>query len=219
MEFRRGEGTSFSAPQVSAAAALLFASDPSLQADQVSNILTRSALDTDHDTGCLRCTTGRDSLTGWGQLDIATAVRSLDDAPPDADQYEANDQVAQAASVWGRKGQRIRATIDYWDDRQDVYKIRVHRGQRLVVTLRGPAGANSNLFLWKPGTTSVGGAAVDRRFLAAQSKSPGSLDRIRLRVRQGGWYYVVVRISAPGSGKYVLKYRKRPRAGRPAARP
>ena len=70
IEFRRGEGTSFSAPLVSAGAALLFASDPSLQADQVSNLLTRSAADANPDTGCIRCTVGRDSMTGWGQLDI-----------------------------------------------------------------------------------------------------------------------------------------------------
>jgi subtilisin family serine protease len=219
MEFRRGEGTSFSAPQVSAAAALLFASDPSLQADQVSNILTRSAVDTDRDTGCLRCTGGRDSLSGWGQLDVGAAVRSLDDALPNADRYEANDRVGEAASVWGRKGQRIRATIDYWDDRQDVYKINVRPGQRLVAGLRGPAAANASLSVWKPGTTSVGGSAVDQRFLAARSESPGSLKRIRLRVRQGGWYYLVVRISTPGSGKYVLRYRKRPRTEHRAARP
>jgi subtilisin family serine protease len=217
MEFRRGEGTSFSAPQVSAAAALLFASDPSLQADQVSNILTRSAVDTDRDTGCLRCTNGRDSLSGWGQLDVGAAVRSLDEALPNADRYEANDRVREAASVWGSKGQRIKATIDYWDDRQDVYKINVRPGQRLVAGLRGPAAANASLSVWKPGTTSVGGSAVDVRYLAARAKSLGSLKRITLRVRQGGWYYLVVRISTPGSGKYVLRYRKR--AEHRAARP
>ena len=70
MEFRRGEGTSFSAPQVSAAAAVLLATDPGLQPDQVSNILTRTAMDADRDTGCVRCYIGRDPLTGWGLLDI-----------------------------------------------------------------------------------------------------------------------------------------------------
>ena len=112
-------------------------------------------------------------------------MRALDDPLPAPDRYEANDRVSTAATVWGRKGQRIKATIDYWDDRDDVYKIKIHRGQKLVARLRGPAGANSDLFLWKPGTTSVGGTAVDQRFLAAQSRSPGSLDKIRLRVAAG----------------------------------
>jgi subtilisin family serine protease len=219
MEFRRGEGTSFSAPQVSAAAALLFATDPGLQADQASTILTRTAADSDRDTGCVRCYTGRDPLTGWGLLDVNGAVRALDDPLPDPDRYEANDRVSTAATVWGRKGQRIHATIDYWDDREDVYKIKVRSGQKLVARLRGPVGANSDLFLWKPGTTRIGGSAVDQRFLAAQSRSPGSLDKIRLRVGQGGWYYLVVKIASPGSGKYTVRYRKRPRAGLRAARP
>jgi hypothetical protein len=219
MEFRRGEGTSFAAPQVSAAAALLFATDPGLQSDQASTILERTALDSDRDTGCLRCYIGRDSLTGWGLLDVGSAVRALDDPLPDPDAYEANDRVATATSIWGRKGQRIKATIDYWDDRDDIYKVKLHRGQKLVARLRGPAGSDLDLFLWKPGTTAVAGAAVDQRFLAAQSRTPGSLDRIRLRVRQTGWYYLVVKMTAPGSGEYTLKYRKRPRAAHRAARP
>jgi subtilase family protein len=209
MEFRRGEGTSFSAPQVSAGAALLFATNPALQADQVMNILTRTALDAYPDTGCVRCTNGRDALTGWGLLDIGSAVRQLDNPLPEPDHYEANDQPSTAASLWGRKGQRIHATIDYWDDREDVYKIRLRRGQILVARLRGPAGTDTNLFLWKPGTTTIRSAAADRRLLAAQSKSPGSLERIRLRVKRGGWYYLVVKATTPGSGRYALRYRKR----------
>jgi len=219
MEFRRGEGTSFSAPQVSAAAAVLFATDPGLQSDQVSNILERTADDANLDSGCLRCYAGRDPMTGWGLLDIGSAVRALSDPLPRADRFEANDRVSTATALWGRKGQRIQATIDYWDDRDDIYKIKIHRGQKLVARLRGPAGSNLDLFLWKPGTTVVGGSAVDQRFLAAQSRTPGSLDRIRVRVRQSGWYYLVVKIAAPGWGEYTLKYRKRPRALHRATRP
>jgi hypothetical protein len=218
MEFRRGEGTSFSAPQVSAAAAVLFATDPGLQSDQVSNILERTADDANLDSGCLRCYGGRDPMTGWGLLDIGSAVRALSDPLPRPDRFEANDRVATATSLWGRKGQRIQATIDYWDDRDDIYKIKLHRGQ-LVALLRGPAATNSDLFLWKPGTTSIGGSALDQRFLAAQSRAPGSVDRIKLRIRQPGWYYLVVKVTAPGSGKYTLKYRKRPLAALRAARP
>jgi subtilisin family serine protease len=212
VEFRRGEGTSFSAPQVAGAAALLFAAEPSATADQVANALTRSAADADPDTGCVRCSTGHDALTGWGLLDVASAVRRLSDSPPDSDRYEANDEASIAASLWGRKGQRIRATLDYWDDRVDVYKIKLRPRQRLVARLRGPIGANSNLFLWKPGTQRIGGKSVDRRLLAAQSKSPGSIERIRLNVTRKGWYYLVVKVSTPGSGRYTLRYRKRPRA-------
>jgi len=219
MEFRRGEGTSFSAPQVSAAAAVLFATDPGLQSDQVSNILERTADDANLDSGCLRCYAGRDPMTGWGLLDIGSAVRALSDPLPRADRFEANDRVSTATALWGRKGQRIQATIDYWDDRDDIYKIKLHRGQKLTALLRGPAAANSDLFLWKPGTTSIGGSAVDQRFLAAQSRAPGSLDRIKLGIRQPGWYYLVVKVTSPGSGKYTLKYRKRPRAAFRATRP
>jgi thermitase len=219
VEFRRGEGTSFSAPQVAGAAAVLFAIEPSATPDQVARVLTRSAADADPDTGCFRCLPGHDALTGWGLLDVENAVRTLTFSPPSQDRYEANDEASIAASLWGRRGQRIRATIDYWDDRVDAYKIKLRRGQRFVASLKGPIGTNSNLFLWKPGTQRLGGKTADRRMLAAVSRAPGSVERIRLRVRRSGWYYLVVRASRPGSGRYTLRYRKRPRPERQAALP
>ncbi len=39
--------------------------------DQVAALLTRSANDAEPDSGCERCWPGRDSLTGWGVLDVA----------------------------------------------------------------------------------------------------------------------------------------------------
>lgn len=216
-EFRRGEGTSFSAPLVAGAAAVLFGVTPWAGADQVAAALTRSAADADSDTGCVRCVTGRDALTGWGLLNIERAVRTMSDSPPDADRYEVNDDASLAASLWGRRGQRIRATIDYWDDRVDAYRIKLRPGQRISALLRGPIGANSNLFLWKPGTTRIGARSRDRQLLAAQSKSPGSVERIRLTVRERGWYYLVVKVSSPGSGSYALRYRKRAPLERRAA--
>jgi hypothetical protein len=216
-EFRRGEGTSFSAPLVVGAAAVLFGTAPWAQADQVANALTRSAQDADPDTGCARCTIGRDALTGWGLLDVEGAVQKMNDSPPDADEYEVNDDPSLAESLWGRKGQRIHATIDYWDDRVDVYKVKLRPEQLFVARLRGPAGANTNLFLWKPGTTRIGSRSADRRLLAGQSKSPGSVERIRLRVQERGWYYLVVRASSGGAGRYSLRYRKRAPQERRAA--
>ena len=124
-----------------------------------SNLLTRSSADANPDTGCIRCTAGRDAMTGWGQLDIGSAVDALDDQLPAADRYEGNDQVANAASLWGRRGQRIHGTIDYWDDRQDVYKVRMRAGQQIAAKLRGSSGKSRR------------GRAASRRLLLARMRT------------------------------------------------
>ena len=54
-EFRRAEGTSFSAPMVTAAAALVLACDRGSHPDQVASILERSAQDMNATTGCRAC--------------------------------------------------------------------------------------------------------------------------------------------------------------------
>ena len=51
-DFRKGEGTSFAAPQVSAAAAVLLAVRPHLRPEQVTELLTRTARDVSAATGC-----------------------------------------------------------------------------------------------------------------------------------------------------------------------
>jgi subtilisin family serine protease len=210
-EFRRGEGTSFAAPQVSAAAALLLAEDPLLQPEQVSVILDDAAFDATPARGCKRCTVGRDPLTGWGVLDISSAVNSLNSPPPEADYREPNDEAGtRAPLVWGRKGQALTATIDYWDDPTDLYKVFLRRGQRIRATLRGPDDLESSLFLWKPGTKRVEGFARDERRLAARATT-GDLHRIRYRARKTGWYYLQVKIRTPGAGIYKLRYFKRAR--------
>ena len=51
-DFRKGQGTSFAAPQVSAAAAVLLAVRPNLRPEQVTELLTRTAHDVNGATGC-----------------------------------------------------------------------------------------------------------------------------------------------------------------------
>ena len=97
----------------------------------------------------------------------------------------------------------VQATIDFWDDNIDVYRIYLRRGQRLKLTLNGPAGATSNLLLWKPGTTLVND--LHRQNLrAAESISPGSSHRLGYRVPTKGWYYAEVKVTTRGSGPYEL---------------
>ena len=54
-DFRKGQGTSFAAPQVSAAAAVLLAVRPNLRPEQVTELLTRTAHDVNGATGCAGC--------------------------------------------------------------------------------------------------------------------------------------------------------------------
>jgi len=97
-EFRHAAGTSFAAPQVTAAAAVLLALKPSLQADQVINILERSATDVNASNGCKQCPLLRDTFSGWGRLDVAKAVGALDGVIPPPDRYEPNDDAGTSAA-------------------------------------------------------------------------------------------------------------------------
>src|SRR5919202_197536 len=156
-DYVHASGTSFSAPQVSAAAALLLAIEPTLKPDQVSAILERTADDANASNGCRRCPLLRDSLTGWGRLNIANAVAALGGPSPPADRYEPNDDAGpHAFTLWGATI-RAAATLDYWDDPVDVYRVRVKARQRVTLGVRGPGRADTDLSLWKPGTRTVAG--------------------------------------------------------------
>ena len=202
-EFRHASGTSFAAPQVSAAAAVLLALKPSLQADQVANILEQTATDVNASNGCKPCPLLRDSLSGWGRLDVSKAVAALDGILPSPDRYEPNDDAGKQAVKLTAAVKSVKATIDFWDDNIDVYRIYLRKGQRLRLTLNGPAGATSNLLVWKPGTKGVNDLRT-QNLRAAQSIGPGSSHRLGYRVRKKGWYYVEAKVVTRGSGPYEL---------------
>jgi subtilisin family serine protease len=209
-EYHDAEGTSFAAPQVAAAAALLLAVQPGLTSDQVAALLEHSAVDVSPATGCRRCGPARDALSGWGRLDVTAALTAADDLLPEADRYEANDDAGvRAATIYGRK-RRLQATVDFWDDQIDVYRVKLRKAQRMVAALRGPAGHNLDLVLWKPGTEHVDtlAAAFSGRRLT-QSAHPGPNERVVYKARAGGWYYLEVKITAPGYGAYSLEIAKK----------
>jgi hypothetical protein len=208
-EYRRAEGTSFAAPQVSAAAALLLAMRPTLRPDQVATLLERTADDANEATGCRRCLLDRDPLSGWGRLDIAAALEALRaDRIPSRDRFEANDDAgSSAARLWG-SARSISATLDYWDDQIDVYGIHLSRGQLLSASVVGPPAADTNLALWKPGTRRVEGLSVRIGLRLRLSAGPGAAERVAYRARRPGWYYLEIKLSTPGSGPYRLDLTK-----------
>lgn len=202
-EFRHAAGTSFAAPQVTAAAAVLFALKPTLQADQVINILERSSTDVNASNGCKQCPLQRDTYSGWGRLDVSKAVAALDGVLPDPDRLEPNDDAGKSAARLSAKTTSVRATIDFWDDQIDVYRIYFRKNQRLHLTLEGPEGANSNLLLWRPGTRRVGDLRT-QNLRAAQAIGPGASHKLGYRVPASGYYYVELKLATRGFGPYEL---------------
>ncbi len=202
---RSPRGTSFAAPLASAAAALLIAQQSAtggggLHSSQITTILERAAVDTG--------ARGRDRATGFGRLDVPRAMSALGHPLPARDQFETNDEAGSLA--WALRGARrtIKATLDRFDDTRDVYRVRLSRGQSLFLRLAGPAGGQSNLYLWRPGTRRVGPGA-NLRNRVARSTRRGSTERIDFRATRAGAYYVEVRLLSGRSGAYRLGLAKR----------
>jgi Subtilase family len=204
-EYREAQGTSFAAPQVSAAAAVLLGLRPTLRTEQVTAILERTAVDADATTGCFKCLPGRDELSGWGRLDVVEAIAALAETPPLRDRYEPNDDVGPRAQGLAGRDRLVRATVDFWDDQDDVYAIRLKPRQRVYVGLKGvESGADLSLALWLPKTRSVETVA-GLRSRARVSARPGPREYFSFRASAAGSYYVQVRMSSPGDTRYRLR--------------
>jgi len=204
-DFRAGEGTSFAAPQVTAAAAMLLSIDPHLQPDQVTAILEQTATDAIGGNGCGPCRFGRDAFTGWGRLNIASAIASLSGTPPPADGLEPNDDAGRHAWPLTGSSGSLQATVDFWDDQNDVYRVLLRRGEKLYAVLSGPAGTDTALALWKPATLRVDDLrAQDLR--VRHSARSGVVERVSYRAPATGFYFLQVKIEAEGEGAYKLEW-------------
>ena len=193
------EGTSFSAPIVSAAAAWVWTVRPTLDVTQIFELMRRSA----RDIG----SAGFDPLSGWGLLDIPNALAAP--APP-RDPQEPNDDVIEvkphglfatgqpALTTAAKASNRISGTLDVDEDPSDLYRIWVpaHRVVRVSVASAGTATAR----IWGPQTVSVNESlAARRRDLKGQLVRAGSA---------GFAAYVEVLLTGrAGEAQYVLSVR------------
>ncbi|HEX5247989.1 MAG TPA: S8 family serine peptidase [Gaiellaceae bacterium] len=210
-DYRNAEGTSFAAPQVSAAAAVLFAVDPLLTNSQVSFLLERSADDVNATNGCPRCGLLRDALSGWGRLDVAKAVEALAGPLPPADKYETNDDAGtQAWTVWGKRD-RLNATVDYWDDPVDVYRIPLQQNELLKAQLT--AGAGITFELWQPKTVHIDRLASQKLLIAESTTG-----HLRFRAPRRAMYYLEVKAASPAFSPYTLTLVKTTTGSRGARR-
>jgi subtilisin family serine protease len=204
-EYREAQGTSFAAPQVSAAAAILLSLRPQLRPEQVTAILEHTAVDVDVTTGCAACGTGRDALSGWGRLDVAAAIAALAEPLPVPDRFEANDDAgSRAASISGRN-RLVNATVDFWDDQDDVYATRLRKNRRVYVGLTAADGsADLNLALWLPQTTAIEDVR-SFRLRARVSARLGGREYFSFKAPATGTYFIQVRMSSPGTTPYRLR--------------
>jgi Subtilase family len=190
-EFRDAIGTSFAAPQVSAAAVLLLGQDPSLRPEQVAWLLERSADDANASTGCPNCPSGRDKFTGWGTLDVENALTMLTQSSslPPVDHYEPNDNAGPWSHALPPLPRTIDATLDYWDDNIDVYRVYLTKGSRFFARITPSTTGVVRMGVWAPGTQRVD--ALDaRQSLVATSRQAGGQARVSVRATRTGTYYL-----------------------------
>lgn len=194
-EFRDAIGTSFAAPQVSAAAALLLGQDPSLRPEQVAWLLERSADDANPTTGCVTCPNGRDKFTGWGTLDVENtlAMVAQGGSLPPVDHYEPNDNAGPWSHALPPLPRTVDATLDYWDDNLDVYRVYLPKGRRLFARVTPSIAGVVRMSLWAPGTQRVD--ALDaQQSLVATSRAVGGQARITYRSTRTGTYYLGLKL-------------------------
>jgi subtilisin family serine protease len=208
-DFRRGDGTSYAAAQVSATAALLFAQNSALTPDQVASLIEHGADDMNPGGGCKRCDYGRDDASGWGILDVAGALQRALSELPTPDAYEPNDDTGtRAYTVPAAKRTLLKATLDAYDDATDVYRVFLKAGVTLSLHLDSKA-AGPTVSLWRPGTRSVDPLlGLAGRPLLRAAATAGSIRRMALKAPAKGWYFVQVTAGAGQSGTYSLALAK-----------
>lgn len=157
-----GDGTSFAAPMVSAAAAWIWTMRPTLTVGQLAGVLRESTTDIGPP--------GFDNASGYGLLNIPAALAAP--APP-IDPEEPNDDIEQvkplqlfhlgqpALTTKAKPTSRIAATLDKADDPRDIYRIWIpaHETVRVKVSSGGRAAAR----LWGPKTLSMNEGLAERR--------------------------------------------------------
>jgi subtilisin family serine protease len=173
-------GTSFAAPIVAGAVAWVWTARPELDNTQIFDLMRRSARDLGR--------AGRDIDTGFGLLDIPTALTAP--APP-PDSPEPNDGVEHVApgglfpkpalTEPGRPTATLSARLDVTDDPRDVYRAWVPAGRRVTATLRTTQEAELQLLGTRP------------RKVTAKASRPNSGTRVLTitnRAKVGTYLYI-----------------------------
>jgi Subtilase family len=204
--FIRLDGTSFAAPVVAGVATWLSAARPDLSNGQIADLMRFTAADIGAQ--------GWDEDSGYGLVDVQKA---LTDPAPAPDALEVNDNIdwvdgrrfSKPDPFFFRARDRRRAldaTVDYWKDYADVYRVQVPARRKLKLTLTMPRGTNPDLAVFSKRAKTI---YKKRGMLGWSYKKAGKTERltVRNRSRRKKVVYAVVYSPTKKDARYDASYR------------
>ncbi len=205
------EGTSFSSPAVAGAAAILRAQRPALTPSQVFDLLRLSARDVGPK--------GWDAQTGFGVVNVLSALTAK---PPADEPGELDDDVYWVRGRYAadhpfqlsphRRSRTIHDRLGAFNDPFDVFRLKLRKGDRLKVSLKGAPGTRFALGLWNSKTGAFDISERRARHLSDYADHRGSSERLRDHIGKSGIYYLSVEAphADPPSGdtSYTLSLKR-----------
>jgi hypothetical protein len=188
--FGTATGTSFSAPAVAGAVALLGAKRPELSTQQLFDLVRTGAV---RDVGAA----GRDDETGFGLLDVAAGLSAK---APRKEATELDDDVFWLTGAYRKKhppflAKTARATVkghvSSSKDPQDVLPVTLRKGQTLTAAVK-TAGGLVGLGIWSGDTGPFDISAGRDDELLADSGGLTEDPVVRWKAQRTGRYYVSV---------------------------
>ena len=206
--YASADGTSFSAPLVSGAAAWVWTRRPELDVTQLFDLMRWSATDIG--------TPGFDEDSGWGLLNVPAALSmdapAVDPGEPNDDIYEvlAGKLFRNAASPLtspGHGGATVGARLDVTEDPEDVYRVWVPARHR--VTIRVTLSGDADVELWNATTPSVliTGAVRRKHLLDGSGYDGDHPENVAFRNRTRRGTYVFLDVYLPEQGASSSSYR------------
>lgn len=206
------DGTSMATPHVAGAAALLLSHNAAYTNADLKNALMNSTdrptnLDTLYiapapgitgPSGSIAFGTGNTFTRTSGRLNALNALTgSTANATPGTDGNVTGAAGMSKASVSG--------AVAWPTDVNDVRKRKLYKGKTYRVTLVVPAGSDSDLYVWKPGTKEIWQFSKLQR----ASASVGSADEVvKFKAGSTGVYFLHVMAWVQEDGNYTLKIAK-----------
>ena len=204
--YERLDGTSFASPIVAGVATWLSAARPDLSNGQIADLMRFTAADIGAQ--------GWDEDSGYGLVNVQEALTAREPAP---DALEVNDNIDW---VDGRRFSKpdpfflrardrrrsLNATVDYWKDYADVYRVQLKGRRKLKLKLTMPRGTNPDLAVFSKRAKTI---YKKRGMLGWSYNKAGGTERLTVRntSRRTKVVYAVVYSPTKKDARYDAPYR------------